>query len=622
MKTRYILGLLASAFMMNAQAQELPFPAIQENLYDASEYAEDLDEVMIPASPFKYDVLFVGGVDMVHNKNGASALAKEWQDFTAFIPIDGRSDSGYVVVNHERMQTDATNGDGGGMTVFTAYHNPDTDTWEAVQPDGGYKFRNVDFSNVGGTGANCGGIQTPWGQVWTAEEWGSAFGYAVITLDEGTANERDSILSPNQNIYTQGFSDTTDFLIEKFNGTTVNESVSRANNFQYMVEIDVEKAEAIRKNYNMGRYDHEGGWIASDRKTVYLSDDNSSGSVLFRFVADVAEDFSKGQLSAYKQSEDGESGTWVDLPMTLDAAMNAQEEALKLDATIFMRLEWVEGINDETVFITETGRGKKQSIASKMRIGGQPAKHLKDMDSWSEVDSSFNDVFGRVLRLNTTTGKIESAIEGGGPTNGDVATGNHLSSPDGLASISFDGRTFLAINEDMNIGKGTAPANPAQFSSVLNEVYIVEVTNDAPGKTYSVDTDLGRFLVGPKDCETTGGRFTPDGSTYFVNIQHPAADNEYPFNHSTTLAVTGFKDYLKTTSIDAFDTNESGFQVYPNPVSRELHLNETTDVAIYDVSGVRVKVQRNTNRVDVSGLVSGIYFIQNTEGEMKKLVVE
>ncbi len=509
-----------------------------------------------------------------------------------------------MVVNHERVNADDVNGDGGGMTVFTAYYNPATDTWEAVQPDGGYKFRNVDFSNVGGTGANCGGIQTSWGQVWTAEEWGSEFG------------SNDALFSGGE-----GFRDLSDYTIKQYNGTSVNETIARHMNFQYMVEIDVEKAEAIRKNYNMGRYDHEGGWISSDRRTVYLSDDNSSGSVLFRFVADAAEDFSKGQLAAYKQSADGEMGTWVNLPMTLEASMHAQEEALKLGATIFMRLEWVEGINDETVFITETGRGGKQSIAPKMRLGGMPAKHLKDMSSWSDADSSFADVYGRVLRLNTATGKIESAIEGGGELNGEVPTGNHLSSPDGLTSIKFDGRTFLAINEDMN--PSGAPANPAQFETKLNEVYIVEITDDTPGKTYSVNTDLGRFLVGPNGCETTGGRFTPDGSTYFVNIQHPATDNEYPFNHSTTLAVTGFKDYLKTTGFgDTFDKNDSGFQIYPNPVSRELHLNETTDVAIYDAAGIRVKVQRSTNRVDVSGLVSGIYFIQNTKGEMKKLVVE
>lgn len=151
-----------------------PFPTLMADIYDASEFPTDPDEVVIPSSPLKYDVLFVGGVDQVTNKNGQTALAKEWQDFTGYVPINGRSDSGYVVVNHERVQADPVNGDGGGMTVFTVYYNQNTQSWEVVNDANG-KFRNVDFSEVGGTGANCGGIQTSWGKVFTAEEWGSAF---------------------------------------------------------------------------------------------------------------------------------------------------------------------------------------------------------------------------------------------------------------------------------------------------------------------------------------------------------------------------------------------------------------------------------------------------------------
>jgi uncharacterized protein len=30
-----------------------------------------------------------------------------------------------------------------------------------------------------------------------------------------------------------------------------------------------------------------------------------------------------------------------------------------------------------------------------------------------------------------------------------------------------------------------------------------------------------RFLTGPVNCELAGATFTPDGTTLFVNIQHP-----------------------------------------------------------------------------------------------------
>lgn len=602
---RIFLSLISFAFAGFAESQHV-FPELVVNFYDQASQSQDPDAIVVPASPIKYDVLFIGGTDEVVNADGTKALAKEWQDFTGYLPINGRSDSGYVIVNHEQMVSDKVNGDGGGMTVFTVYFNQSLQKWTVIDDAKG-KFRNVDFSSVGGTGANCGGIQTSWGQVFTAEEWGDAF-------------------SSNSIISAQGIADTSDFTVTSFNGSTVNETIPRYKNYQYMVEVDVQACKAIRKNYNMGRYDHEGGWIASDRKTVYLSDDYSGGAVLFKFVADKPEDFSKGQLYCYKQSADGKSGSWVALNMDLNTMLNARKEAWKLGATCFMRLEWVEGINDDIVFITETGRGKSQSVKSALLAGGQLANHLVQLDvADGKLDSTFTDMYGRVLRLNTKTGVVESAIEGGGPLAVDyVPTKNHLSSPDGLASIAMEGRVFLAINEDMN--PNGMPANPRHFSNVMNEIYILDVTGDEQGKKYSVD-ELRRFAVGPKGCETTGGRFTPDGSTYFVNIQHPSTSNPAPFNHSVTLAISGYRtifnqSYMSETASSESVLDQGTLGIYPNPASREIHLSKEIDFALYNNSGQRMIVQRKANRLDISDLSQGIYFLVTETGESHKLVIE
>jgi secreted PhoX family phosphatase len=599
-KELLIATMLFSSWAAFAQS---PFPTLNEDFYNTTAHPSDLSTILIPASPLKYDVLFTGGVDYVHNADGDSALAKEWQDFTGFVPINGRSDSGYVIVNHERIEADPINGDGGGMTVFTVSFNQSTQSWDVVNhPDG--KYRNVDFSAVGGTGANCGGVQTSWGKVFTAEEWGSAF-------------------ADNPTIYQggAGITDTSDYTVTTFNGNPENTAIKKYQNFQYMVEVDVANAVAVRKNYNMGRYDHEGGWIASDRKTMYLTDDKSSGAVLFKFVANVAEDFSTGQLYCFKQSADGMSGTWEALSMDLNTMLNARDAAFALGATVFMRLEWVEGINDGTIFITETGRGKTQSVKSALLAGGRLANHLMHLDANDGIiDSSFTDMWGRVLRLNIASGKIETALEAGGNiSTGYKANSNHLSSPDGLASTIIDGRTYLVINEDMN--PSGIPANPAHFVNKLNEIYILDVTADTEGKSYSVE-ELTRFIAGPSGCETTGGRFTPDGSTYIVNIQHPSTSNTPPFDHSVTVAITGYKQ-IWSEALGLKQVNDiEGFGIYPNPASRELYLNKEMDVAIYNMEGKRVMVERKTKVLDISALASGTYIVQNTAGEKKKLIVE
>lgn len=602
---KVILTISCALTTLAAQAQSV-FPTLDANIYDPAKFATDPSEVVIPASPLKYDVLFVGGVDEVTNKNGQKALAKEWHDFTGYVAINGRSDSGYVIINHERVQTDAVNGDGGGMTVFTVYFNQSTQKWEVTDDNKG-KFRNVDFSEVGGTGANCGGIQTSWGKVFTAEEWGDAF-------------------TSNKIIASQGVTDTSNFTIKEFNGAVVNQSVPKYMNYQYMVEVDVKTCKAIRKNYNMGRYDHEGGWIASDRRTVYLTDDFSGGAVLFKFVANKAEDFSKGQLYCYKQSTDGMTGEWIALNMDLNTVMNARTASWKLGATTFMRLEWIEGISDDIIFIAETGRGRAQSVKPALLAGATLAQHLVHLDAADgKLDSSYTDMYGRVLRLNVKTGKVETAIEGGGNLNNNYTpTNNHLSSPDGLTAVTIDGRVYLSIQEDMN--PSGLPANPKHFTSVACENYMLDVTGDHEGKVYSV-SDLQRFLIGPKGSEVTGGRFTPDGGTYFINMQHPSTSNKAPFNHSVTIAITGYKtifnESFKTKQfLNSEEFKNAEFSVYPNPASREIHFNKVVDVAIYSIDGKRVKVGRDIQVLDIADLSAGTYVIKNGNGLTKKLVIK
>ncbi|MDX1939761.1 MAG: T9SS type A sorting domain-containing protein, partial [Saprospiraceae bacterium] len=66
----------------------------------------------------------------------------------------------------------------------------------------------------------------------------------------------------------------------------------------------------------------------------------------------------------------------------------------------------------------------------------------------------------------------------------------------------------------------------------------------------------------------------------------------------------------------------SEFLVYPNPTTRTVYFNKVVDVAIYDANGRRVRVERNTSELDVSNLTTGMYFIQTSEGQIQKLVIQ
>ena len=70
------------------------------------------------------------------------------------------------------------------------------------------------------------------------------------------------------------------------------------------------------------------------------------------------------------------------------------------------------------------------------------------------------------------------------------------------------------------------------------------------------------------------------------------------------------------------ENNSSTINVFPNPTSREINLNKEMDAAIYNISGQRLKVVRDTKTINVSDLTPGVYFIQNTEGKSVKFIVE
>jgi secreted PhoX family phosphatase len=132
--------------------------------------------------------------------------------------------------------------------------------------------------------------------------------------------------------------------------------------------------------------------------------------------------------------------------------------------------------------------------------------------------------------------------------------------------------------------------------------------------------DLVRVTACPPGAEITGAVMI-DSKTMLINSQHPDAGNTFPYNNSLTYAISGW-DGTPAVSIIENKSNSKAFNVFPNPVTRELNLNKMADIAIYNMNGQRIKVLRDVEKVDVSDLAAGAYIIMNTEGNKLKFIVE
>ena len=626
---KILLSTFALSCMMVGNAQ-IPFPVNIDTSWSVK-------TVWMPKSPLKYQTIFVGGTDTVqttvtYGNAAGSTVAKQWHDFIGFTKETdpakiAAGDLGWVTVNHEMVEKNDKVGDGGGMTVFKL-RRINGNVLEIVPQnltDGrSGKFFNVDFVNtVGETGMNCGGISADNGRIWTAEEW---------------------MQSSNAGI-NGGVRDTADFTIGTttpagfpgFNGRTIK----KFQNLNWMVEIDPKQGKAIRKQYNWGRGGWEGGVLMNDNKTVYLFEDGTPG-MLVKFVANTAGDFTSGQLYVHNASAPSK---WVTIENNLDTLINLRSVAFRRGATMYTRLEWgaVNNTNGK-IYITETGNDNPgTAFKSGNSAFGTIAPHLvvayknryqavngsafpgTDAAAADSVrNGAFRDYHGRVLELDPATGEVKTYIEGGPLHTGATSQGVssypaiHFSNPDGLNFAYIGNKTYMVIQEDLN-GRNwnRMPAEYQSGSQTVCESFLLDMS--IPNPTFS---NLVRFTACPPGAEITGGIFL-DTKTMLINSQHPDGNNTFPYNNSLTYAISGW-DGIATSIAEYMSKSQSSnsFSAYPNPVATELTLNKVSDIAIYDMTGKRIKVLRDVIKIDMSDLKSGTYLIMNTEGEKIKVVVD
>lgn len=229
------------------------------------------------------------GLGTIYNLAGDTKIFENnMPDFNGFITTaEGR---GYLFTNWELYP--------GGMSRMSIAKD-EQGQWSVLDA------MMVDFAAVNGTGANCFGSVSPWNTPLTSEEW-----VVNTTLDSTTDPSWNDPAEIADNSLLAGM-------------WALSEEASNPYDYGYIVEITepTSAAPVPVKHFTIGRYEHENAVVMPDRKTVYASQDDTGG-VLFKFVADRAEDLGKGTLYGAKLTQDtglndpavtGFDVTWVKL---------------------------------------------------------------------------------------------------------------------------------------------------------------------------------------------------------------------------------------------------------------------------------------------------------------------
>ena len=383
--------------------------------------------------------------------------------------------------------------------------------------------------NVLGTLNNCASGKTPWGTYLSGEE---NFAYYFGGVDQPDAHQARWGLRKTAFFNWPAFDERFD----------ASRHPNEYNRFGWVVEIDpMDAASTPIKRTALGRAAHEGAWIGvtKDQRAVVYSGEDSRFEYIYKFVSrDAIAPASKGLTQAQANRElldhgtlyvarfdaDG-SGRWLPLvhgqgPLTAANGFADQGEVLiktrqasdLLGATKMDRPEWIAiDQNAREVYCTLTNNSERGAAGKPGVDAANPRANnvMGQIIRWKE-DADFSGTTMHWDHLMLAGDPANARPEARGNINGDI-----FACPDGLY---VDARGVLWIETDMH----------------ASQMYKGELARIGNNQMLACDRATGevrRFLTGPTNCEITGATQTPDGTTMFINIQHPgenASDRNDP----------------------------------------------------------------------------------------------
>lgn len=379
---------------------------------------------------------------------------------------------------------------------------------------------------VAGTMNNCAGGITPWGTYLMAEE-----NFNGNFLGEFPEGHREKVNGERYGVpggwYQWGrFTDRFD----------VSKEPNEPNRFGWVVEVDpMDPASMPKKRTALGRFKHEGAEsiVAPDGRVVLYMGDDQRFDYVYKFVtagkvntADPAANrdlLDDGTLYVARFDADG-SVVWMPLvhgegPLTAENGFESQADVLietrraadLLGATPMDRPEDIEP--DPTsgkVYVMLTNNNKRQA------------------DQIDAANPRADNQFGHIIEITepsgdftSTTSRWDILVRCGDPSDPALgAVWNPLTSENGWYgspdNCAIDPTGRLWVSTDGNSKTGAADG-----------IWAMETEGNRRG--------TGRaFFRAPVGAEVCGPKFTPDGQTLFVAVQHPGDGDRATFEAPTT----------------------------------------------------------------------------------------
>jgi hypothetical protein len=517
------------------------------------------------------DPVLPGAPEFDPQKQSKDAQVKQFgynNDFLGFIPLEGRTDHGLLVVNHEytneelmfpqlpgrqdlrdvrfkNMTKDIADIEiaaHGGSVLEVKKTNG---KWDVVK-DSKYARRitgetpmvitgpaaghdrmktNADptGTKVNGMLNNCAGATTPWGTWLTCEENVNGYFWGATTEQHPEHRNYRRMGLPG-NWYNWGT------YYDRFD---VAKEPNEGNRFGWVVEIDPTDPNSVpKKRTALGRFKHEGAAniINKDGRFVVYQGDDERFDYVYKFVTEAAVDrnnraanmdiLDRGTLYVAKYNADG-TGEWLALvhgtgPLTAANGFNSQADVViearrasdMLGATKMDRPEDVEAnpkTNKVYVMLTNNNRRTAAQVDAANPRSDNRFGHIVEMLPEGEDHASLKFTWNVLVRCGDP-----SVAAVGATFHPNTTKDGWFGMPDNCA-VDNQGRLWVSTD-------GNAPSKTGRADGV----WAMETEGAARGTSKL-------FFRCPNGAELCGPYFTADDETLFVAVQHPGeADEDDP----------------------------------------------------------------------------------------------